>query len=464
MQWVSAESATTPRRRPRSSRSRARRTARRRASSSWRRSLSAMLATIWMCTQEWSLISRRTTALTFATCHQPFSWRSSLTRSISLPSFRLPRTGTRMRIPSTASRRRQPGLAHRLLGDGLVDASSVSVSSSLTSAPPRSRNYRGMTGCGSLGAATDGRECPAPNTTERLENQRVNARLYPIGERFSLDHLHPDPHFPNVYCGTHQRGGVHRLRKTKSRRMMSGSLLPILSFSSSGDMPAARTVTVMIVADVGVEHERREAAAPARELARRDVLDVVSFTPTLGDLLGPVAVEARVEPAARDQLLVRALLDDLAVLEHDDQVGVADRREPVRDHERRAAGEQTPQRPLDLALGADVDGRRRLVEDQDARVGKQRAGEGDELALAEREAEAALAELRVVAVLELADEAVRADRLARRPRSPRGAARAAEGDVLARPCRRRGSPPAARSRAAGAATPASPSGGRGRRS
>ena len=51
-------------------------------------------------------------------------------------------------------------------------------------------------------------------------------------------------------------------------------------------------------------------------------------------------------------------------------------------------------------LGADVDRARRLVEDQDPRVGEQRPREGDELALAEREAEAALAELRVVAVLE----------------------------------------------------------------
>ena len=39
-----------------------------------------MLATIWMCTQEWSLISSRATAFTFATCHQPLSWSSSLTR------------------------------------------------------------------------------------------------------------------------------------------------------------------------------------------------------------------------------------------------------------------------------------------------------------------------------------------------------------------------------------------------
>ena len=34
-----------------------------------------MFVTIWMCTQEWSLISRRTTAFTFATCHQRLELR-----------------------------------------------------------------------------------------------------------------------------------------------------------------------------------------------------------------------------------------------------------------------------------------------------------------------------------------------------------------------------------------------------
>ena len=74
---------------------------------------------------------------------------------------------------------------------------------------------------------------------------------------------------------------------------------------------------------------------------------------------------------------------------------------------------------LDPPLGADVDRRRRLVEDEDARVREQRAGEGDELALAEREPEPALAELRVVAVRELVHELVRADGVAPPPRSPR---------------------------------------------
>ena len=38
-----------------------------------------MFVTIWMCTQEWSLIAIRATAFTFETCHQPLSWSSRLT-------------------------------------------------------------------------------------------------------------------------------------------------------------------------------------------------------------------------------------------------------------------------------------------------------------------------------------------------------------------------------------------------
>src|SRR5438093_6093489 len=70
---------------------------------SWRRSLSATLATIWMCTQEWSLICMRTTAFTFDACHQPLSCVSSLTRSSSRLNLRLPRTGTLIFICATAS-------------------------------------------------------------------------------------------------------------------------------------------------------------------------------------------------------------------------------------------------------------------------------------------------------------------------------------------------------------------------
>ena len=94
---------------------------------------------------------------------------------------------------------------------------------------------------------------------------------------------------------------------------------------------------------------------------------------------------------------VRPLLAQLALVQHEDAVGVLDRREPVRDHERRAAREELLERVLDQPLGLRVDARGRLVEDEDGRVVRQRAREGEQLALPAREVAAALADLRVVA-------------------------------------------------------------------
>src|SRR5688500_14461152 len=147
--------------------------------------------------------------------------------------------------------------------------------------------------------------------------------------------------------------------------------------------------------------------------------------------LRPVSVQGRVETLLGHQLVVGALLYHLAVLQHDDQVGVADRREAVRDDERGPAGEQLAQRPLDAALGPDVDRRRRLVEDQDPRVRKERASEGDELSLAEREARAALLEVRLVAVLEPHDEVMGTDGLRGGDDLLGARVRLAEGDVVA---------------------------------
>ena len=62
-----------------------------------------MLATIWTCTHEWSLICSRTTAFTFETCHHALICVSALTFSSTRRSLRLPRAGTRSCIGSTAS-------------------------------------------------------------------------------------------------------------------------------------------------------------------------------------------------------------------------------------------------------------------------------------------------------------------------------------------------------------------------
>src|SRR6478735_9295733 len=68
-----------------------------------RSSLRPMFVTIWMCTQEWSLICMRATALTLAACHSALIESSWLTRSITSRSVRLPRAGTLMRMSRTAS-------------------------------------------------------------------------------------------------------------------------------------------------------------------------------------------------------------------------------------------------------------------------------------------------------------------------------------------------------------------------
>jgi len=80
---------------------------------------------------------------------------------------------------------------------------------------------------------------------------------------------------------------------------------------------------------------------------------------------------------------VASLLDDATVFEDDDEIRVADGRQAVRDDEGGPAGEQDPERLLDLPLGPDVDLRRRLVENQDVRVGQQGTRDRDELTLAE---------------------------------------------------------------------------------
>ena len=71
----------------------------------------------------------------------------------------------------------------------------------------------------------------------------------------------------------------------------------------------------------------------------------------------------------------------------------------VGDDERGAALEQAGQALLDQSLALAVEVAGGLVEDQDARVGQQRPGDGQPLALAAAEPHAALADERLVAVV-----------------------------------------------------------------
>src|SRR3954451_16311294 len=86
-----------------------------------------------------------------------------------------------------------------------------------------------------------------------------------------------------------------------------------------------------------------------------------------------VSREAAERAVGRQQLPLGAALDDPALFHNEDLVRAADRREPGRDDQRRAAVQEAVEGALDQNLGRPVDVRRRLVEYQDPRVREQRA-------------------------------------------------------------------------------------------
>ena len=80
-------------------------------------------------------------------------------------------------------------------------------------------------------------------------------------------------------------------------------------------------------------------------------------------ILEPSAAQSATKEAAslpsltlspREQFVVGADFDDTAVNDDDDAVGAAHRRQPMRDHERRAVGHQMFERFLHRALGGRV--------------------------------------------------------------------------------------------------------------
>lgn len=120
---------------------------------------------------------------------------------------------------------------------------------------------------------------------------------------------------------------------------------------------------------------------------------------------------------------MRAALGDPAGIQNEDTVGAAQRAHAVGDEEGGAAAHGAFHGLEDFVLGARIDGRGGVVEDEDLRVEQQGARDGDALSLAAGEVHAGFAEHGVVAVLELGDEVVRA-----------GDARGAF-DLFARGCR-----------------------------
>ena len=139
--------------------------------------------------------------------------------------------------------------------------------------------------------------------------------------------------------------------------------------------------------------------------------------------------ELPVQRAALVQFLVGPAVGDPALVQDHDPVGQVQRGPAVRDDQRGAAPHHLAQRGVDLGLQARVDGRGRVVEQQQPGIGDQRPGQRHPLPLPAGQGKALLADHRVVALGQPDDELVRLGRLGRGDDLLVGRIRAAVGDV-----------------------------------
>src|SRR5262249_24738876 len=110
---------------------------------------------------------------------------------------------------------------------------------------------------------------------------------------------------------------------------------------------------------------------------------------------------------------MRPQLTDFAFVQHDDLVDVLNRREPVRDHERRASGHQALHRIVNQTLSLGIDRARRFVENQYPWIERERAREADELLLPHRDPRTTLVQFGCITIAQLANEAGRINLLRR---------------------------------------------------
>jgi len=95
-----------------------------------------------------------------------------------------------------------------------------------------------------------------------------------------------------------------------------------------------------------------------------------------GQSLELAEIEFMVEPASLDQFPMRPLLDDPAVVDHQELVGIADGAQAMGDHEAGPARHEAEQSLVDAGFGACIDAAGGLVEDKDRRVGDDGPGNG----------------------------------------------------------------------------------------
>lgn len=95
--------------------------------------------------------------------------------------------------------------------------------------------------------------------------------------------------------------------------------------------------------------------------------------------------QAVIESFLCHQLFMRAGLGDISFVHYEDQIRIPDRRQAVCNDERRSAVHHLPEGALDVLFCPDIDGARRLVQDQHGRVQKHCPRDRKELLLSGRQ-------------------------------------------------------------------------------
>src|SRR5205823_5978443 len=111
-------------------------------------------------------------------------------------------------------------------------------------------------------------------------------------------------------------------------------------------------------------------------------------------------VQIVVASLERVERFVRAALHDAAIFDYQNLFGAPDGGEAVRDDERGASLHKVREAFLYGGLGLRIEAAGGLVQDEDARVGKNRTSDGDALALSAGEFDAAFADDGLVLLLE----------------------------------------------------------------
>jgi hypothetical protein len=142
-------------------------------------------------------------------------------------------------------------------------------------------------------------------------------------------------------------------------------------------------------------------------------------------------VESGIVPTQVDEVIVTPLLHDPSLFDDDDAVGPSHRAEAVGDDEDGTPLGDSGHIVLDDAFRFVVQGAGGFVENENARVGDQRSGNGDMLALAAGERAALLADQGVVAFGQFEDEVVGARQLSRLHDGVHLQRGVGQGDVLA---------------------------------